>query len=278
LIDERRDQVEIVKDLRSAFGKMQVAGKNRKGLLTEFHKVKGTANKFRKTRDEINNKIPPPSIILKEWLQETYTNLTTIDNDLTAVPMLKKELSAFSRFFEIQVAIKVKEEAELAHKKYTEQIKEMRVITKKLDANKPIEVSSEENDTVVNSGKPPIDRKEINKISKRIAKIDETLDRMKVENKQIRNEMKRVDSYLSISNRGSTRVKISEIKNWAASGGSLSVSEMGALLETGGLSDLGSESTEESSKKRGKKPKKKRRKLGISRGGSRQGSMASRRD
>ena len=143
LIDERRDQVEIVKDLRSAFGKMQVAGKNRKGLLTEFHKVKGTANKFRKTRDEINNKIPPPSIILKEWLQETYTNLTTIDNDLTAVPMLKKELSAFSRFFEIQVAIKVKEEAELAHKKYTEQIKEMRVITKKLDANKPIEVSSE---------------------------------------------------------------------------------------------------------------------------------------
>ena len=43
--------------------------------------------------------------VLKEWLSETYRRLTTIDNDLTAVPTLTRELEAFRRFFEIQASI-----------------------------------------------------------------------------------------------------------------------------------------------------------------------------
>ena len=278
LIDERREQVGIVKGLRSAFGKMQVAGKERRALLAEFHNVRNLSNKFREQRDEVNRKVPPPSSILREWLQETYTNLTTIDNDLTSVPMLKKELSAFSRFFEIQVAIKVKEEAEKSHKKYTEQIKEMRRITNKLDEGKQEKFDSGNRGEEESDNPGSIDKNEIDKISKRIANIDRTLDSIKEESKKTKFELDRVDSYLSITNRNSGRVKISEIKNWAASGGNLSVSEMGALLETGRLTELGDGKSEEIVKKRQRKSKKKGRRLGVSRGGSRQGSRAGRRE
>jgi len=278
LIDERREQVEIVKGLRSAFGKMQVAGRERKSLLSEFHNVRNESNKYRKERDDVNRRVPPPSSILKEWLQETYTNLTTIDNDLTAVPMLKKELSAFGRFFEIQVAITVKEKAEIAHRKYTDQIKEMRKITNKLDEGKLAKEDLDNDENTESNVPGSIDKSEISKISKRIEKIDKTLDSMKGESKQIREELDRVDSYLSIANRNSGRVKISEIKNWAASGGNLSVSEMGALLETGRLDELGGGNAEEHTKKRPRKSKKKGRRLGVSRGGSRQGNLAGRRE
>ena len=53
----------------------------------------------------MNRLIPPPMDVLKEWLSETHRRLTTIDNDLTAVPTLSRELEAFRRFFEIQASI-----------------------------------------------------------------------------------------------------------------------------------------------------------------------------
>ena len=72
-----------------------------------FHEKTGKDSQ--RKRDEINVRIPPPSKILEEWLGETYLTLTKIDNDLTTVPMLNPELSAFSRFFEIQSSIKRRE-------------------------------------------------------------------------------------------------------------------------------------------------------------------------
>ena len=53
---------------------------------------------------------------------------------------------------------------------------------------------------------------------------------------------------------------------------------MGALLETGRLTELGDGDSEEHIKNRQRKSKKKGRRLGVSRGGSRQGSRAGRRE
>ena len=133
---ERKEQVHIVKALRSAIIGIEQSGTGRKKLLGEFHTLRKQAKVHREKRDEINKRIPPPSKILEEWLGETYSTLTRIDNDLTTVPMLNPELSAFSRFFEIQASIKKKREAEKAHSNYISKLSEMRKISSKLDQNK----------------------------------------------------------------------------------------------------------------------------------------------
>ena len=88
----------IVKALRTAVVGIEEIRSGRKTLLGEFHSMRKQAKIHREKRDEINVRIPPPSKILEEWLGETYLTLTKIDNDLTTVPMLNPELSAFSRF------------------------------------------------------------------------------------------------------------------------------------------------------------------------------------
>tara|TARA_Y100001960_G_scaffold333485_1_gene438911 strand:- start:1477 stop:2436 length:960 start_codon:yes stop_codon:yes gene_type:complete len=279
LRSERKDQIHIVKSLRSAIGGFEASDTGRKTLLGEFHRSRKEAQKQRRVRDSINKSIPPPSKILEDWLRETYSGLTKIDNDLTAVPMLNPELSGFRRFFEIQASIVRKRQAEEAHAKYVSKVSEMRKISEKLDENKDeARKSVSELKNSADIGEDKISRKEINRISKRISQIDDRLDEIKVGLRGGRKELKRVEDYARISARRPGRVKISDIRDIAAKGGALSAEEMGALLESGGLSSIKDPEKVDEEAPRGTKSRKKGRKLGVSRRGSRRGSFASRRE
>jgi hypothetical protein len=276
---ERKEQVQIVKALRSAIIGIEQSGTGRKKLLGEFHTLRKQAKEHRKKRDEINKRIPPPSKILEEWLDETYSTLTRIDNDLTTVPMLNPELSAFSRFFEIQASIKKKREAEKAHSTYISKLSEMRKISSKLDQNKEEfgKVTSELKESSEIEG-DKISRKEIRKISRSISSIDEKIEKLKLESIKERDLLKKLQKYLRLSSvRGS--YSIEDIRGIAAKGGSLNSEELGLILETGGLSSINNskEPTKEAPKQN-RRPRKKARKLGISRRGGRKGKSAIRRD
>lgn len=276
---ERKEQVEIVKSLRSAIGKVEVADSGRKSLLREFHRSRKSAQQEKEKRDSINKCIPPPTNILFEWLSVTHTRLTTIDNDLTAVPMLNRELGSFSRFFELQSSIERKKVAESAHDRYAERISEMRRITTKLDKNKADKgrsVSEITGDLGIEDGR--ISRKEIRGVSNRISAIDKRLDVLGGERKAARKELSRIEAYSRITQGRLGRVKISDIKDIARSGGSLSTAEMGALLDIGGLSSLGEEPDAEPEPAVERRQKKKGRKLGVARSGSRKGNLATRKE
>ena len=276
---ERKEQVHIVKALRSAIIGIEQSGTGRKKLLGEFHTLRKQAKVHREKRDEINKRIPPPSKILEEWLDETYSTLTRIDNDLTTVPMLNPELSAFSRFFEIQASIKKKREAEKAHSTYISKLSEMRKISSKLDQNKEEfgKVTSELKESSEIEG-DKISRKEIRKISRSISSIDEKIEKLKLESIKERDLLKKLQKYLRLSSvRGS--YSIEDIRGIAAKGGSLNSEELGLILETGGFSSINNskEPTKEAPKQN-RRPRKKARKLGISRRGGRKGKSAIRRD
>ena len=276
---ERKEQVEIVKSLRSAIGKVEVADSGRKSLLREFHRSRKSAQQVKEKRDSINKCIPPPTNILFEWLSVTHTRLTTIDNDLTAVPMLNRELGSFSRFFELQSSIERKKVAESAHARYAERISEMRRITTKLDKNKADKgrsVSEITGDLGIEDGR--ISRKEIRGVSNRISAIDKRLVVLGGERKDARKELGRIEAYSRITQGRLGRVKISDIKNIARSGGSLSTAEMSALLDIGDLSSLGEEPDAEPKPAVERSKKKKRRKLGVARSGSRKGNLATRKE
>ncbi|MEE2629300.1 MAG: hypothetical protein VX492_00385 [Candidatus Thermoplasmatota archaeon] len=279
LRSERKDQIQIVKSLRSALGGFEEAGQGRKSLLQEFHKSRKKSLKHREQRDSVNRCVPPPSEILYEWLSDTHSRMTTVDNDLTSVPMLNRELDAFSRFFEIQASIKQKILAEDAHKMYATEVRKLKEISRKLDENREksgkIVAEAKADNNPDGSG---ISRKEIRNISNRISEIDKRLDQLKSEKARTRKEIRRIEGYVRIAANRPGRVKLSDIKGIAASGGSLSKEEMGALLESGGLSALGDniELVKETNKSR--KSRKKSRKLGVARTGGRKGRMASRRE
>ena len=276
---ERKEQVQIVKALRSAVVGIELSGTGRKKLLGEFHSVRKQAQIHREKRDKINERVPPPSKILEEWLGETYLTLTRIDNDLTTVPMLNPELSAFSRFFEIQSSIKKKREAEKSHSKYISKLSEMRKISTKLDQNKEEfgKATSElKENTEIQGDK--ISRKDIRRISRSISSIDGRIEAIKSETNSERSLLKKLQKYSRVSSvRGSS--SIDDIRGIAAKGGYLSSEELGLILETGGFSSINdTKDTLQEAPKQGRLRKKKTRKLGVSRRGGRKGKSASRRD
>ena len=276
---ERKEQVQIVKALRSAVVGIERSGSGRKKLLGEFHSMRKQAKIHREKRDEINVRVPPPSKILEEWLSETYLKLTKIDNDLTTVPMLNPELSAFSRFFEIQSSIKKKREAEKSHSKYISKLSEMRKISTKLDQNKE-EIGKAKSELKDNAEieVDKISRKDIRKISRSISSIDERIETIKIETNSERSVLKKLQKYARLSAvRGSS--SIDDIRGIAAKGGYLSSEELGLILETGGFSSINdTKDTLQEAPKQGRLRKKKTRKLGVSRRGGRKGKSASRRD
>ena len=281
LRDERRNQVDLVRSLRSAIGEMRSADGARKGLLREFHSARKLAEEARRRRDSVNSCIPPPADVLAEWLRETHRRLVTIDNDLTAVPTLARELDSFGRFFELQAAIVRKRNSEKAHSEYVTQVKKMREVTTKLDATKKSgkdKVDDALGETELDSGS--ISRRDIRKTSSRIDKIDKRLDGLSSERKNIRRRLGRIKAYLKITLRGGRAIRLADVKDRVQSGGSLDASELDALLRSGGLSEIaGSEETEERPKAKAKPARKKKgMRLGVTRGGYRRGTMAARRE
>ena len=282
LRNERKNQVEIVKSLRQTVGENEAISDERRGLLKKFHQSRKLAEDARKKRDSVNVSIPPPSSILSEWMAETHQRLVTIDNDLTAVPTLHREIDMFKRFFELQAAYTRKQDSEKYHEDYVNHIKEIREITKELDTTrnkspKGKEIDSSQEGQIDSSS---VNRSDVRKISKRINKIDSQLDKISEERKALRKESNRLRTYLKLTSSRGKPIKISEVKERATSGDSLNTQELGALLRTGGLAELTKNNTEKPKKKSSKKNKgkKQHRRLGVARGGARLGSRVSKRD
>jgi len=282
LRNERKNQVEIVKSLRQTVGENEAISDERRVLLKKFHQSRKLAEDARKKRDSVNVSIPPPSSILSEWMAETHQRLVTIDNDLTAVPTLHREIDMFKRFFELQAAYTRKQDSEKFHEDYVNHIKEIREITKELDATrnkspKGKGIDSSQEGQIDSSS---VNRSDVRKISKRINKIDSQLDKISEERKALRKESNRLRTYLKLTSSRGKPIKISEVKERATSGDSLNTQELGALLRTGGLAELTKNNTEKPKKKSSKKNKGKKqlRRLGVARGGARLGSRVSKRD
>ena len=219
-------------------------------------------------RDRVNVSIPPPAAVLEEWMADTYSKLTTIDNDLTSVP-INRELDSFRRFFELQAAVVRKREAEAAHALYAEQIDDLRKVTSKLDATRL--AGKQVTNSVTEQGQvnpDNITRKEIRKMSKGISSIDKRLDSIKSQRKDLRREAGRLRSYLKITSGSGRKIRLIDVKERASTGGSLNANELSALLDSGSLTGITQETnkpepSKSNSPRKGKTGKKGMRRLGV---------------
>jgi hypothetical protein len=127
-----------------------------------------------------------------------------------------------------------------------------------------------------------VTRGEIRKMSRRINGIDKRLDSIKLQRKDLRKEAGRLRSYLKITGGRGPPIRLSDVKERASTGGSLNTNELTALLDSGSLLGIASESetteSQDEPQRRSRSGKKGKRRLGVTRGGPRRGSSASKRE
>jgi len=100
----------------------------------------------------------------------------------------------------------------------------------------------------------------------------------KEEEKGVRIDLKRIEKFSRISSVRKGVTSIEDIRGIAAKGGTLSTEELGALLETGGFSSISEKKQSRKDEAVDSRPRRKVRKIGVSRRGSRKGSVAGRRE
>ena len=278
-LEDRRNQIDIVKTLREMMKEVDSMDEERKNLLSEFNKYRKRAEDARKTRDLVNKLVPPPSEILEKWIVKNYENLTVINNDLTTVPTLEREIDLFKKFLELQVCIKRKRESEKAHLEYVENITALREVAKKLDIQreekeKNISEMGEKSESEGNV----VSRKEIRKISKKITSIDKKLDSLKIERIELKKNLANIKKELKNKNTVNKKISISEIKNKIIEGAVLDTSEFDVLLKQGRLNDIGTHKEKKNDSKNRTNKKRKMRRFGNTKRKSRKGNSAALRE
>ncbi|MFL2957293.1 MAG: hypothetical protein ACJZ4Z_00680 [Candidatus Thalassarchaeaceae archaeon] len=278
-LEDRRNQIDIVKTLREMMKEVDSMDEERRELLNEFNKYRKRAEELKKIRDLVNNLVPPPSEILEKWIMKNYENLTTINNDLTTVPTLEREKDLFKKFFELQICIKRKRESERAHLEYIKNITKLREVAKKLDTQreeKEKNISEMENKTE-SEGKV-VSRKEISKISKKISSIDKKLDQLNVERNDLKSNLLKTKKLLKKKNLSNKKISLSEIKSKIDEGGILDVSEFDLLLDHGSLGGIKPSRIKKSDSKNKANKKRKMRRFGNTKRKARKGNSAALRE
>jgi len=278
-LEDRRNQIDIVKTLREMMKEVDSMDKERRELLNEFNGYRKRAEDLKKIRDLVNDLIPPPSEILEKWIKKSYENLTTISNDLTTVPTLEREQDLFKKFFELQICIKRKRESEKAHVEYIENIAKLREVAKKLDTQreeKEKNITEMENNPE-SEGKV-VSRREIKKISKKISSIDKKLDELKLERDDLKTKLVKINKIFKKKNLSNKKISLSKIKTKINEGGNLDTSEFDVLLNHGSLNSIKSNKSKKSESKNKGSKKRKMRRFGNTKRKSRKGNSAALRE
>ncbi|DAC51607.1 MAG TPA: hypothetical protein HA340_01570 [Candidatus Thalassarchaeaceae archaeon] len=259
---ERSSLISTVQVLRTALGQSGKMSKERHSLLTELRARTPQINEAKAIRDDINERVGPPSNVIEKLLKRTWRDLTTIREDASRAPQLAQEIQKFSFFFELIEMHKLKQQSDAAHKKFVDLIRAQKETIKKLDELKDggSEIAEQASEESPRLSGISINRKEERNLNKRIEKMLESIRANRKELKYLKREMGRLESFIRIrkgdEQRGiKVRMRINSLREHAVSGGSLSVEDMARLLKSGGLSQL--QQTSE-----GPQPKKKKERRG----------------
>ncbi|MBI32072.1 MAG: hypothetical protein CMB72_05810 [Euryarchaeota archaeon] len=274
---ERNQLVEIVQEMRKTF---KGRTKERGELLDRLKKAQSERNQAQKNRDNADEKVPPSPEDIERSLKQRHKPLSTMMNDLREMPTLKREIALFESFFEYQEMHKIAIFANDEHKKMMAAMNEIKSVMqdfKKLDKkteeeNAKLELKSEEEKNESNK----LGWKEIERISSRINEIDEKRKKIKQEIGTLTNELHRIEAFQRMQSDAARRIEFNpeEIREKAASGGTLSLQDLSTLISSGGLENLNdSEKNDGSGFTKTDRKKKTRRRSNARRGKARTSTL-----
>ena len=281
LSNERKQLIEIVTSLRESLKKGSENSKERFELRKQLSTLHNQRQEAQKLRDDINRRVPPLLDQIIDSLKHRHRRLTTMMNDLNELPSLEDEIQLFQSFLEYQAMYEVKIQSMEAHKRMISAIEGIRSVMEQFK-----EMDEKWEDTKKNDaeGKPLIEQEkvgwpEVRRISTRIEEIDTMRRECRSDRGKLMRERGRLQAFLKIRESNSSREYIDpeEVKEKAASGGTLSISDLDTLLASGSLSEIGKGEQKESSTD-GKRKRKRNRRTGASRSRPRETNLSRDRD
>jgi len=268
---ERESEIALVQSLRTIQETTRGNSKERNELLTEFRKIRDKAQKTKAERDQINQNVPPPLEIIEQRLSETHRRLATIPNDLSKMPNRDHEVKLFSFFFELKAMYSKKVRGNELHQEYIDLLRNQDEKLKQLDKLRDERkvIAEEAREEAPGQKANP---KEIRKLNDRIAEMLDAIKLQRSELKKMRRERGRLEAFSRMQNKSDQRskrsigIRIEDVKSRASSGGNLSMEDLGALLNSGGLQSLNEQSKDHEKQKVEAAKKPKRRQVGAARG------------
>ena len=268
---ERESEIALVQSLRAIQETTRGNSKERNELLNEFRKIREKAQKTKAERDQINQNVPPPLEIIEQRLSETHRRLATIPNDLSKMPNRDHEVKLFSFFFELKAMYSKKVRGNELHQQYIDllrnQDEKLKQLDKLRDERKVIAEEAREEDPGQKANP-----KEIRKLNDRIAEMLDAIKLQRSELKKMRRERGRLEAFSRMQKKSDKRskraigIRIEDVKSRASSGGNLTMEDLGALLNSGGLQSLNEQSKEQEKQNAEAAKKPKRRQVGAARG------------
>ena len=281
LRNERRQLIEIVTSLRESLKKGSEDSEEKRKLRKQLSIFQNERHEAQKFRDDANQRVPPILDQIIDSLKHRHRLLTTIMNDLNQMPTLEDEIQIFQSFLEYQAMYEVKVQSMEAHKRMITAIEGIRSVMKQF---KEIDEKGKERKKNVAESRPTIEEDdvswpEVRRISSRIDDIDRMHRECRSDRGKLIRERGRLQAFLKIREGTSVVDSIDpeDVKEKAASGGTLSISDLDALLSSGGLSEIGKVEVKEG-KTDGKRKRKRNRRSGAAQSRPRETNLNRERD
>ena len=281
---ERLNNIQISQALRGHMEETSGLRKEHKGLVRNLRSRGQKIEQLQKQRDGYNQKAGLSCHRIREELVKVYSNLTE-DIDFFRVPTLQREEEQFAWFFELQAMYPIALKADAAHQEFMNLVGEQKTAIKdlKITEHKQSEIRAE----LVRS--EPIlaiissDFSEARQFDQNAHKLNKVIQERRKELRGLRLEKGRIEAWLRVTSQKSTGPhsrsrgekrerkpksgqgnwkprfdgpKPEEVQKRAATGGSLSLTDLDVLLNSGGLASVTKSKATPKSARRAERKKK----------------------
>jgi hypothetical protein len=260
LVAEREEAIRLSKAMRGALSDTDEMSQDIRAVAKGLRTRAAEMDKAKTMRDAEDQRLVLPRSRIEEELKRLYHALTN-EVDVFRVPSLEREQHDFSRFFELQSMHKAKAASDAHHQRFIqllqvqrEEVKKIRTLEKdrKQAHQDLLKDEPELKEVRVRSG-------DVDEYDRRANRISRLLMERRKERKRISREVGRLEAFLkggqqrggqrrSGPQRGGSRggprrprVNVKEVRERAQTGGTLSLADLGALLDQGGLPGTGQE-------------------------------------
>ena len=284
LHQERQNNIKISQALRGLFEETSGLRNEHRTLVRSLRPRSEKMDNLQKERDGYNQKIGIPLYRIRELLVEVYTNLTG-DIDFFHVPSLQREDEQFSWFFELQAMHAVALKADTAHKEFIVLVREQKKAVKdlKITESKQTQVRAEMIESEPILANITTEFSEARQFDQNAHSLNKVIQERRKELRRLRREKGRIEAWVRVStrstpprdskSRGGSKDRKSksgqadwaprnkgpkpeEVQQRAAAGGTLSLSDLDVLLNSGGLASVSKSKPTPKTSRRAERKKK----------------------
>ena len=265
--EERNRALKLSKAVKGVIDATSEMSKDAKEVVKLLKQGAKELEATRSKRDEINDRILIPLHSIEEQLSHYYEQLTG-EVDIFRVPSLEKEMADFRYFFELQAMHAEMKKSQEYHEKYITLVKNQRSNVKKLE-----QIDKEKSEKASNLlganesiGEVNPSIGDLREYNRKITKLNKILDEIFNQRRGIRREIGRLEAWFNILDKPKPKQKSRrkhndrnrdfvpkpsafEVRKKSESGGSLDLTELDVLLNSGGLLSGNKENSNKSRKR-----------------------------